>query len=84
MSDIVIFEGIRSRSKCGWRGILCGLHRRRWQGCLLSKHLKNIYVSGELEQEVTVSKLETVQKEGRRTITLHKLRGLRILWRYMP
>lgn len=28
----------------------------------VSKHLKNIYTSGEREQEATVSKLETIRK----------------------
>ncbi len=32
----------------------------------ISKHLENIYASGELEQEATVSILETVQQEGKR------------------
>lgn len=35
----------------------------------ISKHLKNIYVSKELCQEATVSKMETVQTEGGRRIT---------------
>jgi hypothetical protein len=30
----------------------------------ISKHLKNIYASGELLEEATVSKMETVQMEG--------------------
>ena len=33
----------------------------------VSKHLKNIYTSGNLEQEATVSKMETVRKENDRT-----------------
>ena len=35
----------------------------------ISKHLANIYESGELQKEATVSKLETVQKEGLREVT---------------
>ncbi len=35
----------------------------------ISKHLKNIYISGELSEEATVSKMETVQVEGTREIT---------------
>jgi hypothetical protein len=35
----------------------------------ISKHLKNIYTSGELTQEGTVSKMETVQMEGGRQVT---------------
>lgn len=32
----------------------------------ISKHLKNIFESGELVRGATVSKMETVQKEGNR------------------
>ncbi len=35
----------------------------------ISKHLKNIYSSGELNEEATVSKIERVQIEGARQIT---------------
>jgi hypothetical protein len=35
----------------------------------ISKHLKNIYESGELEKRATVSILETVQREGKRKVT---------------
>ena len=38
------------------------------QKAAISKHLRNIYDSGELEQKGTVSKMETVQIEGNRTI----------------
>ena len=38
------------------------------QKAAVSKHLKNIYVSGELAQEATVSKMETVQQEGARKV----------------
>jgi hypothetical protein len=34
----------------------------------ISKHLRNIYESGELEQQSTVSILETVQTEGKRKV----------------
>ena len=34
----------------------------------ISKHVKNIYASGELEERATVSKMETVQREGERTV----------------
>ncbi len=34
----------------------------------IAKHLANIYESGELEQETTISILETVQQEGKRTV----------------
>jgi len=34
----------------------------------ISKHLKNIYESGELTREATISKMETVQNEGGREV----------------
>lgn len=34
----------------------------------ISKHLKNIYASRELKKRATVSKMETVQKEGTRVV----------------
>lgn len=34
----------------------------------ISKHLKNIYASGELSQEATLSRMETVRTEGDRAI----------------
>lgn len=43
----------------------------------ISKHLKNIYETGELERAATVSKMETVQTEGerqvRRSLDYHNL-----------
>jgi len=38
------------------------------QKAAISKHVKNIFASGELEEHSTISKMETVQKEGGRTI----------------
>lgn len=35
----------------------------------ISKHIKNIYAEGELSKKGTVSKMETVQREGARYIT---------------
>lgn len=35
----------------------------------ISKHIKNIYAEGELAKKGTVSKMETVQREGARYIT---------------
>ena len=35
----------------------------------ISKHLDNIYESGELQREATLSVLETVQQEGARQVT---------------
>ncbi len=34
----------------------------------VNKHLKNIYASGELTPETTISKMETVQTEGKRAV----------------
>jgi len=38
------------------------------QKAAISKHLKNIFESGELEKASTVSILETVQNEGKRKV----------------
>ena len=38
------------------------------QKVAISKHIKNIFASGELIKEATVSKMETVQAEGGRTV----------------
>ena len=38
------------------------------QKAAISKHIKNIFASGELIKEATVSKMETVQNEGGRTV----------------
>lgn len=38
------------------------------QAPAISKHLKNIYESGELVEQATVSKMETVRSEGKRTV----------------
>lgn len=38
------------------------------QKAAVSKHLKNIFSSGELARESTVSKMETVQLEGQRSV----------------
>ena len=39
------------------------------QKAAISKHLKNIFASGELVESATVSKMETVQVEGSRHVT---------------
>lgn len=39
------------------------------QKAAVSKHLKNIFASGELERAATVSKMETVQQEGARRVS---------------
>jgi prophage maintenance system killer protein len=38
------------------------------QKAAISRHLKNIFASGELEMATTVSKMETVQTEGQRSV----------------
>ena len=38
----------------------------------VSKHLKNIFETGELEMTSTVSIMETVQKEGKREVSRSK------------
>ena len=38
------------------------------QKAAISKHLKNIYATGELKRAATVSKMETVRMEGARTV----------------
>lgn len=43
----------------------------------ISKHLANVYETGELNEEATISKMETVQQEGnrevKRTVVMYKL-----------
>lgn len=39
------------------------------QKAAVSKHLKNIFTSCELDRTATVSKMETVQREGERSVT---------------
>src|SRR3989344_7330020 len=39
------------------------------QKAAISKHIKNIFETGELNKKSTVSKMETVQIEGKRKIT---------------
>ena len=35
----------------------------------ISKHVKNIYATGELDPAATISKMETVRREGKRRVT---------------
>ena len=43
----------------------------------ISKHLANVFETGELKEEATISKMETVQQEGnrevKRTVVMYKL-----------
>ena len=34
----------------------------------ISKHLANVFEAGELKEEATISKMETVQQEGSRAV----------------
>jgi hypothetical protein len=36
---------------------------------VISRHIKNIFSSGELDKKATVAKIATVQKEGNREVT---------------
>ena len=38
----------------------------------ISKHLSNIFEEGELQKDATISKMETVQQEGNRSVTRNK------------
>lgn len=71
-SDILIYRGedgapvteVRLRAESVWMrqdqmAALFGV-----QKAAVSRHLKNIYASGKLDREATVSKMETVQREG--------------------
>ena len=49
------------------------------QKAAISKHIKNIFASGELVKDATVSKIETVQTEGGCMVDLFakKFKGVR-------
>ena len=53
------------------------------QKAAISKHLKNIYASGELMENTTVSKMETVRDEGDREVT-RTIEGLQAVARPLP
>jgi len=46
----------------------------------ISKHLENIYESGELQREATISILETVQQEGKRQVSRRSTRSHASAW----
>jgi len=46
----------------------------------ISKHLENIYESGELQREATISILETVQQEGKRQVSRRSTRSHAPAW----
>ena len=72
MSEMVIFEGEAGQLEVRLEGDSLWLTQEQMaslftvQKAAISKHLKNIYLSGELEREATVSKMEAVQGEGAR------------------
>jgi len=74
MSDIIIFAADAQQVEVRLEGETLWITQTQMaelfevQKAAVSKHLKNIYASGELNQEATVSKMETVRKEGGRTI----------------
>ena len=74
-NEIIIFEGSTKQVEVHLKGESLWLTQNQMadlfdvQKPAISKHLKNIFDTGELSLEATVSKLETVQKEGSRTVT---------------
>lgn len=74
MSEIVIFEGdhraveVRLEGETLWLSLqqLAELFGR--DKSVISRHLRNIFDSGELEREATVARNATVQKEGLREV----------------
>lgn len=75
MSEIVIFEVSAKQVEVHLKGDSLWLTQNQMadlfdvQKSAISKHLKNIFESGELEPAATVSKMETVQTEGQRVVT---------------
>jgi len=74
MSEMVIFEGEAGQLEVRLEGDSLWLTQEQMaslftvQKAAISKHLKNIYLSGELERDATVSKMETVRREGARQV----------------
>ncbi len=75
MNNIVIFESSDRQVEVRLEGETVWLSQAQMaelfdvQKAAVSKHLKNIFVCGELEPEATVSKMETVRQEGKRAVT---------------
>lgn len=76
MSDIVIFEAEAQQVEVRLEGEILWITQAQMaelfevRQAAVSKRPKNIYSSGKLEQEATVSKLETVRK-----VWMSRLRG---------
>jgi len=74
MSDVVLYEDGRVAIDARVEYETLWLNRKQIAELFdvkvpaISKHIKNIYSSGELSPEATVSKMETVQKEGSREV----------------
>lgn len=75
MSNIIIFEAANQPVQVRLEGETLWLTQAQMadvfavQKAAISKHLKNIFASGELEMQATVSILETVRIEGPRRVT---------------
>lgn len=75
MNDIQIFESGDRQVEVRLHGETVWLSQAQMaalfdvQKAAISKHLKNIFASGELEPAATVSKMETVQTQGTRTVS---------------
>lgn len=73
-SDFIIYEGdhvrveVRVEQENVWLSLqqLADLFDR--DKSVISRHLRNIFASGELEREATVAKTATVQREGEREV----------------
>lgn len=74
MNEILIFESgdhpveVRLTGETVWLSQSQMAELFDVQKAAVSKHLKNIFNSGELDAMATVSKMETVQQEGKRTV----------------
>ena len=74
MSEITIYESdegtveVRLERGTAWLSIGQMASLFHVQKAAISKHLKNIFSSGELKRTATVSKMETVQEEGGRFV----------------
>lgn len=75
MNNLVIFETgdrsvqVRLEGETVWVSQVQMAGLFDVQKAAISKHLKNIFASGELKQAATVSTMETVQQEGGRTVS---------------
>ncbi|MDF9392114.1 MULTISPECIES: virulence RhuM family protein [Methylococcus] len=73
-SEIIIYEGSEARVEVRvaqenvWLNLqqLADLFGR--DKSVISRHLRNVFASGELEREATVAKNATVQREGEREV----------------